>query len=121
MKFNLENIEGKLVGIAELEGRLDAHNSKPLQKIFLEWLEKTPLVLFDCSRLDFIDSSGLGAIVGCLRKALEKEGDLRLSGLTGKVAMVFELTKAAKLFSIFANRSEAAMSFAAGADSGTGQ
>jgi anti-sigma B factor antagonist len=119
MKFTLDNIDGHLVGIAELEGRLDASNSKPLQKIFPEWLEKTPLVAFDCSQLDFIDSSGLGAIVGCLRKAIDKNGDLRLAGLSEKVAMVFELTKATRLFSIFANRSEAVASFAAGADPGS--
>ncbi|TNJ39297.1 STAS domain-containing protein [Chlorobaculum thiosulfatiphilum] len=121
MKFTLDNIDGQLVGIAELEGRLDARNSKPLQKTFLEWLEKTPLVVFDCSLLDFIDSSGLGAIVGCLRNALEKEGDLRLAGLNEKVGMVFELTQAKRLFSIFANRGEAASSFAAKPDSGTGR
>ncbi|NTW53607.1 MAG: STAS domain-containing protein [Chlorobaculum sp.] len=121
MKFTLDNIDGKLVGIAELEGRLDARNGKSLKKIFLEWLEMTPLTVFDCSRLDFIDSSGLGAIVGCLRNALEKEGDVRLAGLNAKVAMVFELTQAKRLFSIFDNRDEAAASFAATAGSGTGQ
>lgn len=116
MNFTLDNIDGHLVGIVELEGRLDASNSKPLQKTVSEWLEKTPLLVFDCSRLDFIDSSGLGAIVGCLRRTIEKEGDLKLAGLIGKVAMVFELTKATRLFSIFANRSEAVASFAAGAE-----
>ncbi|RXK85014.1 anti-sigma factor antagonist [Chlorobaculum sp. 24CR] len=119
MKFTLDNIDGHLVGIAELEGRLDASNSKPLQKIMPEWLEKTPFLVFDCSRLDFIDSSGLGAIVGCLRKAIDNKGDLRLSELNGKVAMVFELTKATRLFSIFTNRGEAVASFAAGADPGS--
>jgi len=117
MNFSLDNIAGRLIGIAELNGRLDARNSKSLQKIFPEWLEKSPLMVFDCRGLDFIDSSGLGTIVGCLRKAIEKEGDLKLAGLTEKVAMVFELTQAARLFSIFANPGEAASSFAAEADS----
>jgi len=36
-----------------------------------------------------------------------------IAGLTAKVAMVFELTKARKLFSIFSNADEAAASFAA--------
>jgi anti-sigma B factor antagonist len=113
MKFSLDNIDGQLVGIARLEGRLDSSNSKPFQKTFLEWLEKTPLLVFDCSLLEFIDTSGLGAIVGCLRKTLEKKGDLRLAGLNDKVAMVFELTQAKRLFSIFSNRGDAASSFAA--------
>ncbi len=119
MKFSLDNIDGRLVGIARLEGRLDARNSKPFQKTFLEWLEKTPLLVFDCTLLEFIDTSGLGAIVGCLRKALEKEGDLRLAGLNDKVSMVFEMTQAKRLFSIFANQSDAASSFAGEPNPGT--
>jgi anti-sigma B factor antagonist len=112
MKFTLENIAGRLVGIVKLKGRLDAKNSKALQKLFPEWLEKSAFVVFDCSDLEFIDSSGLGVIVGCLRKAIEQEGDLRLAGITEKVAMVFELTQASKLFSIFGNAGDAAASFA---------
>ncbi|NTU52441.1 MAG: STAS domain-containing protein [Chlorobiaceae bacterium] len=117
MQFSLDNVAGQLVGIVKLEGRLDTHNSKSFQKNFTEWLEKTALQVFDCAELDFIDSSGLGVIVGCLRKALEKEGDLKLSGLNEKVAMVFELTQAKKLFSIFSNSREAVASFGNAPDS----
>lgn len=116
MKFSLENIGGRLVATAELQGRLDARTVKPLQKLFPEWLEQSPYLVFDCSGLEFIDSSGLGFLVGSLRKTMEKEGDLRLAGLSPKVAMVFELTQASKLFSIFANAGQAAASFSAEPD-----
>lgn len=111
MQFSIDNVSGRLVGIVKPEGRLDSRNSKSLQKTFPEWLEKTPFLVFDCSLLDFIDSSGLGAIVGCLRKALEKEGEVKLASLNEKVAMVFELTQAIKLFSVFTNPREAIASF----------
>lgn len=111
MEFSLENAAGQLVGIVSLQGRLDARNCKSLQKLYAQWLEKTPFLVFNCSQLDFVDSSGLGIIVGCLRKAIEKEGDLRLAGLSDKVAMVFELTQATRLFSIFASTPEAVASF----------
>jgi len=113
MKFRLDTQNGTTVGIAELHGRLDASGSAPLQKAAADWQTQTPFLVFDCSGLDFIDSSGLGAIVGCLRRSLENNGDLRLAGLTPKVAMVFELTKARKLFSIYSNAGEAAASFGA--------
>ncbi|MCF8383062.1 MAG: STAS domain-containing protein [Chlorobium sp.] len=113
MAFRLDTLNGITVGIAELNGRLVAENSTILQKTCSDWQQKTPFLVFDCSNLDFIDSSGLGTIVGCLRKALEKNGDIKLAGLNAKVAMVFELTKAKKLFSIFSNAGEAAASFAA--------
>lgn len=112
MAFRLDTQNGITVGIAELNGRLDAENSNALQKAYSDWQQKTPFLVFDCSKLEFIDSSGLGTIVGCLRKALEKNGDIKLAGLNTKVAMVFELTKAKKLFTIFSSAGEAAASFA---------
>ncbi|ACD90875.1 MAG: STAS domain-containing protein [Chlorobium limicola] len=112
MAFRLETQNGITIGIAELDERLDAENSKALQKACGDWQQQTPFLVFDCTKLDFIDSSGLGAIVSCLRRSLEKNGDLKLAGLNAKVSMVFELTKAKKLFSIFSNASDAAASFA---------
>lgn len=111
MTFILDTSRGKNIGIAEITGRLDASNSNDLQKAFLAWQQQTPMIVFDCSALDFLDSSGLGAIVGCLRKALELNGDLRLASLNATVAMVFELTKAKKLFSIFPDTQQAIASF----------
>lgn len=113
MAFRLDTQNGTTIGIAELHGRLDANNSAALQKAFTGWQQQTPFLVFDCTKLDFIDSSGLGAIVGCLRRSLEQNGDLKLAGLNAKVSMVFELTKAKKLFSVFSNAGEAAASFAA--------
>ncbi len=112
MIFNLDKSAGNPVGIVVLSVRVDAHNSSELQKAFVHWMQYTSSFVFDCSGLDFIDSSGLGTIVSCLRKALEKNGDLKLAALNQKVALVFELTKAKKLFSIFESAEEAIKSFA---------
>ncbi len=111
MIFHLDNSTSQPVGIVILKKRIDASNSSELQKAFAHWLQQTNRLVFDCTELDFIDSSGLGAIVSCLRKTLEHHGDLKLAGLGPKVAMVFELTKAKKLFSIFSDSSEAIQSF----------
>ncbi|WP_101067558.1 STAS domain-containing protein [Roseovarius salinarum] len=56
-------------------------------------------VLLDLSRVDFIDSSGLGAIVAAL-KQLGEGRQMRLAGLTGNVAKVFRLTRMDKVFEI---------------------
>jgi anti-sigma B factor antagonist len=111
MIFHLDTSTSQPVGIVTLKARIDASNSSELQKAFTLWLQQTSNFVFDCKELDFIDSSGLGTIVSCLRKALEHHGDLKLAALGPKVAMVFELTKAKKLFSIFSDSSEAIESF----------
>jgi anti-sigma B factor antagonist len=46
----------------------------------------------DLSGVEFIDSSGLGALIGELKKARQAGGDLRISGVTDQVATVLRLT-----------------------------
>ena len=48
----------------------------------------TKLVL-DLSRLRFVDSSGLGAMLSCLRQLSAKNGDLKLCGMSKQVRAAF--------------------------------
>lgn len=47
----------------------------------------------DVSGLDFIDSTGLGVIVGALRRLRQGGGDLSLTGAKGAVLRVLEVTR----------------------------
>lgn len=57
-------------------------------------------IILDLSRVDFVDSSGLGAIVGSL-KQLGAGRRLDLSGLTPTVDKVFRLTRMDTVFNLF--------------------
>ncbi|MFD1340914.1 STAS domain-containing protein [Litorisediminicola beolgyonensis] len=56
-------------------------------------------VLLDLGGVDFIDSSGLGAVVACM-KQLDPGQRLDLVALTPTVAKVFQLTRMNTLFAI---------------------
>ncbi|TCP61591.1 anti-sigma B factor antagonist [Rhodovulum bhavnagarense] len=56
-------------------------------------------VLLDLSRVGFVDSSGLGAVVAVM-KLLAPECRLELCGLTPTVAKVFRLTRMDRVFTI---------------------
>lgn len=58
------------------------------------------LIILDLSKVEFIDSSGLGAIVAAL-KNLGQERRLALAGLTPTVERVFQLTRMDSIFSVF--------------------
>lgn len=58
------------------------------------------LVVLDLSQVDFIDSSGLGAIVAAM-KHMGQERKLALAGLTPTVERVFKLTRMDSVFSVF--------------------
>lgn len=63
-------------------------------------------VILDLSAVDFIDSSGLGAIVAAM-KQLGDERRLDLAGLTPTVEKVFRLTRMDTVFNLFASLDEA--------------
>jgi len=63
-------------------------------------------VLLDLRRVDFVDSSGLGAIVGAM-KQLGGQARLELAGLTPNVAKVFRLTRMDTVFTIHASAEHA--------------
>lgn len=56
-------------------------------------------VILDMSHVDFVDSSGLGAVVAAM-KLLAKNHKLELAGLRPVVAKVFRLTRMDSVFTI---------------------
>jgi anti-sigma B factor antagonist len=85
------------------EQRLDVLIAQEMKAELLKLLEKGPQRLgLDLSRVTFVDSSGLGALVAVLKKVgVDASSSLRLWGLTREVKSVFELTQLYKVFDIY--------------------
>lgn len=56
--------------------------------------------VIDMSRVTFVDSSGLGAMVGVLKR-IGNAGDLAVTGLQPPVQRLFELTRMDRVFRIY--------------------
>jgi anti-sigma B factor antagonist len=63
-------------------------------------------ILLDLSEVTFVDSSGLGSIIACL-KQLGPDGDLAVCGAHDSVGNLFRLTRMDKVFRIFPTQEEA--------------
>ncbi len=101
------------VGVLKVSGRLDSYNSPEFKEKFTKYTEQTINFVLDLSDLDFLDSTGLGSIVACLKVVSEKDGDIRVAEMSEKPRMVFEITRAYKIFEIFDNVDVAVMSYEA--------
>jgi anti-sigma B factor antagonist len=100
------------VTIAHLKGEhLDASTVKDFKAAAEPALEKSMKMVFDMSGLQFVDSSGIGAIISCLRKLNAKGGDLKLCGLSKPVRSLFELVRMHRIFDIFDSKEQAAAAF----------
>jgi len=91
--------EGALV-VRVCEPRIDAVNAIRFKDSLRDLTGKAPeRVVLDMSGVDFVDSSGLGAVVASM-KMLAPERRLELAELSDPVARVFRLTRMDKVFSI---------------------
>ena len=66
------------------------------------------LVVVDLGATTFLDSSGLGALVGGLRSARAAGGDLRIAGAGEQVRTVLELTTMDRVLRPYATVEDAA-------------
>ena len=110
MDIAIESIEN--VTVAEIPVKeLDAGNSGDLKAAMAGILDANSRVVIDLRRLQFVDSSGLGAILSFLRQVSAKGGDLKLCGMTRQVRAAFELVRMHRIFDIFETRAEAVRAF----------
>lgn len=57
--------------------------------------------VFNFNECEFIDSTGLGALVSIYKKCAEKGGNIELKSLKPEVEKLFKLTRLDKVFKIF--------------------
>jgi anti-sigma B factor antagonist len=90
---------------------LDASNTKEFKRDVASILDSDHKLIFDLSKLEFVDSSGLGAILSCLRQLNSTGGDLKLCSMGKPVRALFELVRMHRIFEIFNTREEAIKAF----------
>ena len=90
---------------------LDASNAEEFKRDIAPVLQSNTKLVLDLSRLRFVDSSGLGAMLSCLRQLSAKSGDLKLCGMSKQVRALFELVRMHRIFDIYGTKEEAAKAF----------
>ena len=109
MILNLQKRASGDVTILELEGRIlvgesSQHFHKTVRETIAQGARKLVLQL---SAVNYIDSSGVGEIVGALSAAKQAGGDLRLADLTPKVRDLMQMTNLNRLFDLNLNEAAA--------------
>lgn len=91
---------------------LDASNVRAFRNEMQELMKNEPKVVLNMAPLKFVDSSGLGALIACLREANGRKGDFRLCSMSRSVRALFELMRMHRVFGIYESVDDAVASFA---------
>ena len=110
MQLACEKVGDVVVCAVPIE-ELDASNAPEFKRDIASLLDANAKLVLDLSRLRFVDSSGLGAFISCLRKLNAKGGDLKLSGMSTQVRGVFELVRMHRVFDILPTNDDAVRAF----------
>jgi anti-sigma B factor antagonist len=87
--------------VVKVDGRLNAASAVSVKNVFKEQVQKGGrTILVDLSGLEFIDSSGLAALVSGYKLAREAGGVLKLAGLSEQARSVFAVTHLDRVFEI---------------------
>ena len=106
MQFETEKIGDVAVVKVQTEV-LDAGNAKEFRTGISPILEENVKIVFDMSQVNFLDSSGCGTILSCLKQLNNAGGDLKMFGLQQSVRTLFELIRLHRIIDIFNTRDEA--------------
>lgn len=99
--------EGKVLVLKLLDERLDVNIADEFKDEILEFISAgSEAIVLTLSQVNFIDSSGLGAIVSGL-KAIGGRGSMVISDASEPIQTVFKLTRMDKAFRIFDSENEA--------------
>jgi anti-sigma B factor antagonist len=102
-----EEKRGNVLVLIIDEKRLDASKAPMLREEVSRRIDAgNHLLVFDLSETQFMDSSGLGALVTCLKR-LGPSGGMAIAGVGGAVARLFALTRMDKVFALHKTVDEA--------------
>jgi len=108
VSMNLSSRECDGRAVVALRGELDVADAAGVAVALSAVAARVPELIVDLAGLEFIDSSGLAALVLARKQARQAGGDLLLAALQDQVLRVLAITQLAGVFSIHASVDQAA-------------
>jgi anti-anti-sigma factor len=95
-EFTLDG--GSLAKPLDLRGNRVADLGETLRKLLDQGCRK---ILIDLEKVTFLDSAGLGELVACRKRTLERGGDIHLLRPNGKVRELLDMLHMTRMFKVF--------------------
>lgn len=95
--------------IAAITGELDHHSAEHIrQKLDAQMMKSTTKnLIMDFSKVNFMDSSGIGVVIGRYKNIQKLNGKLVITGVNGRIKRIFEMSGLSKLMPTYENIDDA--------------
>jgi anti-sigma B factor antagonist len=114
LKIEKRVVDG--IAIMTCHGRvMFGEEATALRDNLKEALKNTPRLVLNLSDVTYIDSGGLGTLVGVYSSARAAGADIKLTGLGQRLRDVLQITKLATVFQVFDTEQEALAALGQGA------
>lgn len=108
LELQVERIQNETTCIIRISGEIDFHTVPQLNALFNQEL-KTGVkdFLINLNQITMIDSTGLGTLIGMLKKTRGYSGEFKIVCNNPQIAKIFKMTGLIKIFSIHESEDEA--------------
>jgi anti-sigma B factor antagonist len=94
--------------VVDVKGEIDVYTAPKLREKLIELVSEGSYdVVVNLEGVDFLDSTGLGVLVGALKRVKAHDGSLSLVCTQDKILKIFKITGLTKVFPIHASVEEA--------------
>jgi anti-sigma B factor antagonist len=108
MELGLEVQKVGSYSVVMVEGEIDVYTAPKLREKLIELVSEGSYdVVVNLEGVDFLDSTGLGVLVGALKRVKAHDGSLSLVCTQDKILKIFKITGLTKVFPIHDSVDEA--------------
>jgi anti-sigma B factor antagonist len=111
MALRVETAISGDVFILRCDGRIDGDECAALRERVVNMLAGTPKIIVDLKGVDYVDSEGLGMLVGLLVSARNRSGELALASPAMRIKDLLRRTNLDTIFRVYENNDEAVAAF----------
>ena len=101
MNLKLGHYSKDGIEVIDVEGKIDIYTAPRLRELLIDLISKDSYQLIvNLERVEFLDSTGLGVLVGGLKRVRAHDGSLDLVCTQERILKIFRITGLTKVFGI---------------------
>jgi len=92
----------------DLEGEVDVYTAPILRQEIMDQVDAgVKSLLVNLEKVEYLDSTGLGILIGGVKRMKEQGGAMKLVGPSARITRIFEITGLNRIFDVYASESDA--------------